>query len=262
MTVGLTIGSWACSSVSGQTNFNRDYSFTHMQNMTMIFYREFLSNEKITNNFKKELRNSECVMRSLTRALPGAYAGLRTEWTVDVLRDCSYNAAVLNTGALVISNCTAGLVFSQDELAYIIAVAFAHSMLEHDNERVSVLLKGKAYTDEELKTYIRSDEGYQAFMKAIGLEVRNSTPIAYTKEQIRSADELAIATMSAAGFNPSAALIVWQNLKLDGSERTINYINLNPHDEADLEHLSNLVSKYMSNYRSARSDYGRTPLCR
>ena len=93
-----------CASVSGQTTLERDYDFTRMQNMTMVFYREFLSNEKITNNFKKELRNSECVMRSLTRAIPGAYAGLRTEWTVDVLRECSFNAAVLNTGTLVLSN--------------------------------------------------------------------------------------------------------------------------------------------------------------
>ena len=46
-----------CASVSGQTTLERDYDFTRMQNMTMVFYREFLSNEKITNNFKKEFPN-------------------------------------------------------------------------------------------------------------------------------------------------------------------------------------------------------------
>lgn len=251
-----------CASVSGQTTLERDYDFTRMQNMTMVFYREFLSNEKITNNFKKELRNSECVMRSLTRAIPGAYAGLRTEWTVDVLRECSFNAAVLNTGTLVLSNCTAGLVTSQDELAYLVSVAFAHSLLEHDNERVSILLKGKKFTDDELKTYIRSDEGYQAFMQALGLEVKSVAPIPYTKEQVRAADELAIATMSAAGFNPSASLVIWQNLKTVNNARAQNYVLLHPHDEQDMQALSDLVQKYMPNYRKARTEYGRVPLCR
>ena len=99
-------------------------------------------------------------------------------------------------------------------------------------------------------------------MQALGLEVRSVAPIPYTKEQVRAADELAIATMSAAGFNPSASLVIWQNLKTVNNARAQNYVLLHPHDEQDMQALSDLVQKYMPNYRKARTEYGRVPLCR
>ncbi len=252
-------------SISGQKNSDRAYTYLEMRNMTSIYERELVSNEKPITTSTKEMRHSQCVMQNLTRAVNGAFAGLRTEWNVALLRECTVNAALLNTGVMISSACTDGLVNSQDELAYIFAVAFAHSLLEHDNERATIALKEKnikASDNVAFSKYLRSLNGYEEFSKILGINIKDKTPIPYTQKQVQAADTLALQMMSAAGFNPSAAFIVWQNFNTKQDPRTAQYVKLNPHTDADLEHIANTIESVKSIYATARAKYGRVPLCR
>ena len=249
-------------SISGQKNSDRAFTITEMDRMSEVYYKEFSDNHNITKSAVRELRTSQCIMRALTRSVEGAYAGMRTEWAVDITRDCSMNTAVLSHGHLLISNCVVGNLQNQDQEAYIIAHAFAHTLLEHDNERISPYLAEKSKEkDYSFKRYLRSEGGYDVFTRAVGLPDREGLITPYSLEQEMMADIIAINTMAHAGFNPSAALIVWQNMNIDPDLNAGKYIETHPHSSDYLNQLSELVEKAMPEYRRVRTDYGRVPLC-
>src|SRR5574344_1402161 len=247
--------------VSGQVGDGRAFSIVQMESLTQTYYKEFVTNEKVSNNFKQDLRRTECMLRALTRSVDGAYAGLRTEWNVDMLRECRMNAALLDTGTLII-NCVPSLIENQDQTAYIVAHAFAHSLLEHDNQRASTFLKEKMGQDGfEFKKYLRTKAGYAEFTRALGLIDSDNQITPYTKEQEQAADTLALQMMVKAGFNPSSVLILWQNMKNDPSLHAEKYVQMHPHSDEDLIVLSNAIQKLAPLLQTARNDYGRFPQC-
>ena len=152
-------------SISGEKSSERGFTISEMEKMSAVYHKEYSDNHNITKSAVKELRNSQCIMRAITRSVNGAFAGMRTEWAVDVTRDCSMNTAVLAHGRLLISNCVVGKLHNQDQEAYIIAHAFAHTLLEHDNERITPYLAEKSKEkDYSFKQYLRSQGGYDVFI--------------------------------------------------------------------------------------------------
>lgn len=248
--------------VSGQVGEGRAFSITQMEGYTALYYREFYTNEKISNNAKQDLRASQCVVRALTRAVDGAFAGLRTEWNVDMLRECRMNAALLDTGTFVVSNCIPSMLNNQDQTAYIIAHAFAHSLLEHDNQRASLFLKDLSKQEGfDFKQYLRTKEGYAQFTKAVGLIDVDGRVTPYTEEQERQADIIALQMMAKAGFNPSSVLVLWQNMRTNPDLHAKAYMQMHPHTDQNLQELSLAVQKLAPVLQQARKDYGRFPQC-
>ncbi len=252
----------AACSISGARNGDRAYNIAQMEQMSAIYFKEFSDNHNITTSAVKELRRSQCVMRALTRAVSGAFAGMRTEWAVEITRDCSMNATVLAHGHLLLSNCVVGKLNNQDQEAYIIAHALAHTLLEHDNERLSQFIGDKARDKSfNFKGWLRGEGGYDIFTRIAGLPDREGKVIPYTSEHEKAADLMAIQTMAVAGFNPSGALIVWQNMQRDPELNAAAYVAAHPHTPEYLNNISTLVQDAMPVYREARTNYGRVPLC-
>ncbi len=253
----------SCSlTTTGTVGDGKKFSVSELEFLEGTYYKEFNSNEKLTNNYKDPLRTTQCVMRAVTREVSGAFSSLRTEWNVDLLRSCNLNISLIGNGTLVASNCVPTLVSNQDELAYLVAHALAHLLLEHDNYRISNLIGDKAQEEGfDLKTYLRNKDGYNAFTRALGLldEAGNVTP--YTDEEELAADTIALKIMSKAGFNPSASLVLWQNMKNSPALRAEGYIRLHPHSDEKLKQLSEQIPLFTPDLTRARTEFGRKPTC-
>ncbi len=266
--VAATLFSGGCSSqISGVKGGERGFSYLEMEKIVEDYYKEFNTLHLTVNGHKKERRTAECVIRDVTRSVAGAYAGLRTEWGVDLLRECRMDTALLSTGVLVMSNCTPALSGTQDGLAYVIAHTMAHTLLEHDNVRVTKLItpsmEASKNKDEKfsLSKYLREGENYDEFTRALGLTDSKGRGQPYTPEQEKQADVLALQMMSMSGFNPSAALIFWHNQKNSADVRTGAFSEIHPHSDADLKALSETLFDFNKKYQTARKDYGRIPQC-
>lgn len=261
ITCALALSSLIGCTISGYTGGGRDFTIGQMEGMTDVYFKEFSDNHGIIPGTTPELKKSQCIMRALGRAINGAFAGMRTEWSVEVTRDCSMNATVLSNGHLVISNCVVGMLNNQDEAAYIIAHAYAHNLLEHDNERLSTYLSGVSKKDLNIKMYLRTPDGYNNFTKAVGLPDKEGEILPYTMDHERAADVFAIQMMANAGFNPSGALIVWQDMNTRDELNAEKFRGIHPHSSEYLNELSNLVEGAMPIYRKMRTEFGRKPMC-
>lgn len=251
----------SCAVIEHDITNKRDFTAGELEKLEATYYQEFTSNEKITNSNTKALRQTQCVMRSLTREVTGAYSSLRTEWNVDLLRTCSMNISLIGNGTLVLSNCVPGLVSNQHQLAYLVAHSLAHLLLEHDNIRLSQLFDGRADDDDfNLKEYLRTKEGYNGVTQALGLIDVEGKFKPYTKEEEMQADFIALTIMAKAGFNPSEALVLWQNMLTNDELRAKEYVQMHPHTKEDLVLMSEKMTDFAKSIEYARK-YGRKPTC-
>ncbi|MGN1392750.1 MAG: M48 family metalloprotease [Succinivibrionaceae bacterium] len=253
--------------VSGEKGNGKDFTYNQMNQLTNIYYTEFLSKREIIDNQKKARIAEQCVIHDLTRTIGQTYAGLRSEWTVVLTRDCSLNLALLNNGVLLSSNCSVSLLDNQNELAYVIAHSMAHSLLEHDNLRISKILDGKDPFSKSqkfnFKVYLRenNNEGYNNLTKAFGLHDSEGVVIPYDASQEIQADKLALFMMAKAGYNPNAALLFHSKNQRNITEKNSSYMMLHHHSDAEMKILSGFVEEALPIYKVSRNEYGRIPKC-
>ena len=255
-----------CNSMSGQKGGARGFDYTQMLSLTKTYHKELGTLNMTATGHKPQRRSVECHIRNLTRSVGGAFAGLRSEWRTEILRECSVNAALINDGTFIVSNCLSDLLPDQDEVAYVVAHALAHSLMEHDNERATRLLKtpiSEAGGLEAFKfsLYLRAPENFASFSNALGLVIDPARNAPYTPEQEKAADTLALQLMANSGYNPSAILLFWQNVNRNSDYKGEDYAALHPHTDEYLKEISANLDALVQVYRTARKDYGRVPQC-
>ena len=254
----------ACN-ISGSKNDKRDFSIQEMEQMTQKYMEELRTIDKEYVGNKKSKRTLECITREIVRSVSGAYAGQRTELKVYLTRQCSQDLTVLNNGYVVASNCVNQLNTKQDEIAYLVAHAYAHMLLEHDNERVTTFLKGKDFNkdDPNVKKVLRGVEGYEEYGEMLGRINPNGVKHPYSEEHEYLADQLALQFMAISGFNPSAIFSFYERMSANSNNpKYSEYLKLHPHSPEALNKVSDeLIEPTLSLYNKATKEYFRIPQC-
>lgn len=255
-----------CNSISGHKGGSRGFDYSEMSSLTAAYHKELNTLNITAKGEKSQRRAVECHIRNLTRSINGAFAGLRSEWRTEMLRECSVNAALINDGTFIVSNCLPATIGNQDETAYVIAHVMAHSLLEHDNERATRILKepvsaAGGFSDFRPSLYLRSPENFASFSNAMGLIIDPARNEPYTEAQERDADAIALKIMASSGYNPSAILVFWQNANRNPDMRADGFSRLHPHPDKYLKEISSGLDSLVQLYRVSRKDYGRVPQC-
>lgn len=260
----LVLLTTACN-ISGSKNTKRDFSILEMEQMTQKYMEELRTIDKEYVGNKKSKRSLECITREIVRSVNGAYAGQRTELKVYLTRQCSQDLAILSNGYVVASNCVNQLNTKQDEMAYLVAHAYAHTLLEHDNERVTVFLKEKDFDKDNpnVKKVLRGIDGYVEFGEMLGRVNPNGVKHPYSEEHEYLADQLALQFMAISGFNPSAIFSFYERMSAESNNpKYSEYLKLHPHSPEALKKVSNeLIEPTLSLYNKATKEYFRIPQC-
>jgi predicted Zn-dependent protease len=184
------------------------------------------------------------------------------EWEVVVMREESANAFALPGGHIGVHSGMLDLLESQDELATIIAHEVAHLKSRHGAERVSqrfaasqalgitqALVFGEgASTDEK------------QLMSLIGLGAQVGVLLPYSRTHEREADLVGLDLMARAGFDPRAAVDVWQAMRERAGGRPPEWLSTHPHPESRIDEIRERLPKALELYRDAR-EQGRRPRC-
>ncbi|WP_019003381.1 M48 family metalloprotease [Succinimonas amylolytica] len=261
---GLAVA--GCNSISGHRGGSRGFDYAEMSSLTGAYHKELNTLNITVKGDKSQRRAVECHIRNLTRSINSAFAGLRSEWRTEMLRECSVNAALINDGTFIVSNCLPAAIGNQDETAYVIAHVMAHSLLEHDNERATRILKepisaAGGLSDFKTSVYLRSPDNFARFSNALGLIIDPAHNEPYTEAQERDADAIALKIMATSGYNPSAILVFWHNANRNPDMRAEAFARLHPHSDSYLKEISAGLEGLVQVYRTSRKDYGRVPQC-
>jgi predicted Zn-dependent protease len=173
----------------------------------------------------------------------------RWEWSVQVIDEPkTVNAWCMAGGRMAIYT---GLILkvdpTDDELAQVMGHEIAHALANHTAERMSVAMASQAGV---LAAGILSDKPGQAMaMAAVAAKVAVDLPNSRTAET--EADRIGIELAARAGYDPRAAVTLWQKMaKVGGSNAPPAFLSTHPSDAQRQQRLAALVQQMMPYYQA------------
>jgi predicted Zn-dependent protease len=206
--------------------------------MGQMAYRQIVQEKGASSNRSYQGKVEE-IGRRIVRA-----AGEPADWEFTVIEDDKPNAFALPGGKVGVHTGLFNVVKTDAQLAAVISHEIAHVTARHPSERMS----------QQVLT--------QAGLVAIGAatDSQNLAPILaqaatlgvllpFSRSQEAEADEIGLHYMAKAGYDPRAAIEVWQAfMKLDG-ERPPEFLSTHPAPANRIERMRKLMPEVLPIYR-------------
>ena len=173
------------------------------------------------------------------------------QWSVQVIDDPkTVNAWCMAGGRMAIYS---GLIQkidpTHDELAQVMGHEIAHALANHTAERMSMALASNAGI---MAAGVLSDNPNQSMaLAAAAAQLAVQLPNSRTSEN--EADQIGIELAARAGYDPRAAITLWQKMGKAGGGAPPEFLSTHPSDATRQERLGKLVPKMLPAYQSSGS---------
>lgn len=97
-------------------------------------------------------------------------------------------------------------------------------------------------------------------MSLLGLGAQVGVILPFSRSQETEADVLGLRYMAEAGFDPRAAVELWQNMMAQGGPKPPGFLSTHPTNKARINELQARMDESLAIYQQARGQ-GRTPEC-
>lgn len=255
----LLLGGCA-TSPTGRSQFIA-VSDAQMDQLGATAFEQMKQNDKLSRDAGK-IGTARCVVDALIVALPPA--GQRLAWEVQVFDDANPNAFALPGGKIGVNTGMWTVAKSPDELAAVLAHELAHVLSRHAAERVSQqMAAGVALEAAQSYSGARtSPENTRMLMGALGLGAQLGVMLPFSRVHETEADVLGQRIMAEAGFDPAAAVRLWQNMmRASSGGRPPQMLSTHPDPQNRIVALQARVAELQPVAAQARAS-GRRPACR
>lgn len=173
-------------------------------------------------------------------------------WEVNVEKNDQLNAYCMPGGKIMVySGLVEKIKATDDELAAVIGHEIAHALREHGRERMS-----QAYIQQfglqALAAMVGGTAGSMAAQGAgLGSQLFFSLPNG--REQEREADKMGLELAARAGYNPDAAVTLWQKMSASSNGAPPEFLSTHPASENRIADLKALAPKVRPLYEAAKA---------
>lgn len=235
-------------------------SSQQVENMSAQSYVATLkaaSTKKTLNTNTTQLQRVRSISNRLI-AQTGTFRpdALQWKWEVNVEQNDEVNAYCMPGGKIMVfTGLIDKLKATDDELSAVIGHEIAHALREHGRERMSIAsaqqmgLMGLALLAGTAKSKTAAAAGVQA--AALGSSLFFALP--NNREQEREADRIGLELSARAGFNPNAAVSLWQKMSAQSSNAPPEFLSTHPSNESRIASLSSMVPSVMPLYEAAKT---------
>ncbi len=216
-------------------------------------YSELLADEKKKNNLNRD-RAQVARVRSISNRLIAQTPAFRPDaktwqWEVNVLTSAEVNAWCMPGGKIAVySGLIEKLKVTDDELAAVIGHEISHALREHARERASdQMVAGSLISIGSALLGVGSlgQQGAEyAYMGVIGLP--NS------REHEREADRIGVELAARAGYDPRAAITLWQKMGKVGGSAPPTFLSTHPSSADRSSDLTVYAQRVMPLYLQAK----------
>lgn len=148
------------------------------------------------------------------------------------------------------------LKLNDDEIAAIMGHEIAHALREHGRERLSQAMAQNAITSIALA----AAGGYGAQINAANQVAQYVLVLPNSRQHESEADAIGVELAARAGYNPRAAITVWQKMmKATQGKNPPEFLSTHPSGETRIEQLSALMPAVEPLYRDAPKALGSDP---
>lgn len=209
---------------------------------------------KINRDTAKVARIRAITGRLIPHALAWRSDAAGWKWEVNVIDSPEVNAFCMAGGKMAIySGFFDKLNPSDDELAQVMAHEIAHALSDHTREKMSMAMASDLGV-QLLATGAQASAGQTQMAHALALYVIQM-PNSRTAES--EADRIGIELAARAGYNPAAAISLWQKMARQGNGSP-EWLSTHPSHETRIAELSRLAPRMDPLYREARGKKQQT----
>jgi predicted Zn-dependent protease len=137
---------------------------------------------------------------------------------------------------------------SDDELAQVMGHEISHALANHTAERMSVAMA----TSAGVAIAGILSENSVAAMSAAAAAASLAVTLPNSRTSESEADEIGIELAAKAGYDPRAAVTLWQKMGAVGGEGPPQFLSTHPAPENRQQKLGELVPKVLPFYEAAR----------
>jgi predicted Zn-dependent protease len=171
------------------------------------------------------------------------------QWEVNVISSSEINAWCMPGGKIAVyTGILEKLNLSDDELAAIIGHEIAHAVREHGRERASQQVAQNAVLGIGAALLGIGDAG--ASLANIVADVTIGLP--NSREFEREADRVGVELAARAGYDPRAAVTLWQKMSRVGGGGPPQFLSTHPSSASRIQDLQNYSAQVMPLYHGAR----------
>ncbi len=174
------------------------------------------------------------------------------KWEVNVEKNNQVNAYCMPGGKIMVfSGLIEKISATDDELAAVIGHEMAHALREHGRERMS-----QAYVQQfglqALAAFATGTAGGVA-VQAAGAGSQLFFALPNGREQEREADKMGLELAARAGFNPNAAVTLWQKMGALSNSAPPEFFSTHPASVNRIADLKALTPRMMPLYEAAKA---------
>lgn len=182
-------------------------------------------------------------------------------WEVVVFaEDETVNAFALPGGKIGVYTGMLRFADGDDQLAAVMGHEVAHVLAEHGNERVSQGLAAQGLLGAVSAGWASDSAMKAVVLGGLGLGLDLGVVRPHSRTQESEADNVGLMMMARAGFDPRAAVDLWQSMGERGGAAPPEFLSTHPSPQSRVDHLSGLLAEAVPVFERARAE-GRTPVC-
>lgn len=172
-------------------------------------------------------------------------------WEVHVIQSDELNAFCMPGGKIIFySGIIDQLNLSDAEIAAIMGHEISHALREHGRERMSEeLLKQLG-----LQVLVASGKLDPKYAQAAALITNIAITLRHSRAQETEADNVGLELMARAGYDPNAAVTLWQKMdQKAGGKAPPEFLSTHPSSKSRIQDIRELVPRVMPLYNAASS---------
>lgn len=168
------------------------------------------------------------------------------DWEVNLINSKELNAWCMPGGKIVFySGIIDTLKLTDDEIAAIMGHEMAHALREHSRERSSQALITNTTLEIASQLFGFGTLGNTVASNAANVAI--ALPNSRANEE--EADRMGVELSARAGYDPRAAITVWEKMKKVSESSTLEFLSTHPSHDSRIEDLKIYSQKVMPLYR-------------
>jgi len=175
-------------------------------------------------------------------------------WEVQVINDPKQvNAFAMAGGKMAIySGMWETLKASDDEIAHVLGHEIGHALANHTQERMSIAMTSQLAA-QVVAIAIASRETQQLALTGAQMAALLAVQLPNSRESESEADQIGIELAARAGYDPKAAVTLWEKMSRLGDGRPPEFLSTHPSPENRAARLKELGERVQPLYLAAKS---------
>lgn len=216
------------------------------------FYLQEINNADKNNSLNPSKKQTER-LRAISKRLISQTKVFRNDapswsWEVNVMKSDEINAYCAGRGKIMFyTGILEKVTVTDDEIAAVMGHEIAHALREHSRERMS-----QAYIQNIGITLAGTLSKDDKVLMGTALLGQYAFALPYSREHEREADRIGLELMARAGYNPSAAISVWEKMAKMGGSGTLEFLSTHPSSQSRIDDMKNYMPIASKLYQESR----------